>query len=113
MRAIWHEYSGWFDPDRGTTELFGSEVASIAPALCELAGGAERLAERASIFLAEQRPLEALHMLELALAAEPSSRRALEVKRAALELLLQQSGGKNLWERMWIAAELRALESQG
>ncbi|HTU61971.1 MAG TPA: alkyl sulfatase dimerization domain-containing protein, partial [Polyangiales bacterium] len=113
VRAIWHEYSGWFDPDRGTTELFGSEVASIAPALCELAGGAERLAERASIFLAEQRPLEALHMLELALAAEPSSRRALEVKRAALELLLQQSGGKNLWERMWIAAELRALESQG
>jgi len=52
-------------------------------------------------------------MLELALAAEPSSGLAREVKRAALELLLQQSGGKNLWERMWIAAELRALESQG
>jgi alkyl sulfatase BDS1-like metallo-beta-lactamase superfamily hydrolase len=113
VRAIWHEYSGWFDPERGTTELFGSEVASIAPALAELAGGADRLCERARAFVAEHKPLEALHMLELVLAAEPSSRLAREVKRAALELLLQQSGGKNLWERMWIAAELRALESQG
>jgi alkyl sulfatase BDS1-like metallo-beta-lactamase superfamily hydrolase len=113
VRAIWHEYSGWFDPERGTTELFGSEVASIAPALAELAGGADRLSVRARAFVAEHKPLEALHMLELALAAEPSSRLAREVKRAALELLLQQSGGKNLWERMWIAAELRALESQG
>lgn len=112
VRAIWHEYSGWFDPERGTTELFGSDVASIAPALAELAGGADQLSERARAFVAAHKPLEALHMLDLALAAEPSSRLAREVKRAALELLLQQSGGKNLWERMWIAAELRALESQ-
>ena len=112
VRAIWHEYSGWFDPDRGTTELFAADPASIAPAIAELAGGAERLVERARMFVAEHKPLEALQLLELALLAAPSSVTAREIKRAALELLLQQSGGKNLWERMWIAAELRALASQ-
>ena len=34
-----------------------------------------------------------------------------EMKREALQLLLQQTGGKNLWERMWIAAEIRTLEA--
>ena len=29
----------------------------------------------------------------------------------ALDLLGEQSGGRNLWERMWIASELRALDS--
>lgn len=66
----------------------------------------------ARVFVAENKPLEALHMLDLALAAAPGSALAHEVKRAALELLLQQTGGKNLWERMWIAAELQALASQ-
>ena len=111
VRAIWHEYSGWFDPERGTTELYGVAPASVAPALAELAGGAERLAERARQFVREGKPLEALHVLEIALAASPSSPLAREVKREALQLLLEQSAGTNLWERMWIAAELRALPS--
>jgi alkyl sulfatase BDS1-like metallo-beta-lactamase superfamily hydrolase len=109
VRAIWHEYTGWFDPDRGTTELYGVPPSSVAPAIAELAGGADRLAERAAQFVAEQKPLEALHLLDIALAAAPSSELSRSVKRQALELLLAQTGGKNLWERMWIAAELRAL----
>lgn len=111
VRAIWHEYSGWFDPERGTTELYGVAATSVAPALAELAGGAERLAERARQFVRERKPLEALHMLEIALAAAPGAQRARDVKREALQLLLEQSGGTNLWERLWIATELRALES--
>jgi len=110
VRAIWHEYSGWFDPDRGTTELFGVPASNVAPALAELAGGADRLAERAARFVAEHKPLEALHLLEIAHAAAPTSELVRTVKRHALEVLLVQTGGTNLWERMWIAAELRALE---
>jgi alkyl sulfatase BDS1-like metallo-beta-lactamase superfamily hydrolase len=111
VRAIWHEYSGWFDPDRGTTELYDVPATSIAPALAALVGGAHRLAERARTFVEEGSPLPALHLLDLALAAEPRSEVGREVKREALQLLLTQSGGKNLWERMWIASELRALET--
>ena len=86
--------------------------SSVAPAVAELAGGVDRLAERANEFVRDARPLEALHVLEIALAADPGARRARDVKREALALLLAQTGGKNLWERMWIASELRALEAR-
>jgi alkyl sulfatase BDS1-like metallo-beta-lactamase superfamily hydrolase len=82
----------------------------VAPAIAELAGGAERLAERARDFVAEGKPLEALHLLDIALAADPGSAAGREAKREALKLLDKQTGGANLWERMSIAAELRALE---
>lgn len=111
VRAIWHEYSGWFDPDRGTTELYGVPPSSVAFAVAELAGGSERLAERARGFVADSRPLEALHVLDIALAAQPDCALARDVKREALERLLEQTGGKNLWERMWIGSELRALQA--
>jgi alkyl sulfatase BDS1-like metallo-beta-lactamase superfamily hydrolase len=111
VRAIWHEYTGWFDPARGTTELYGVPSSSAAPAIAELAGGADRLAERARGFVAESKPLEALQLLDIALAAAPKSVLGRTVKREALTLLLEQSGGKNLWERMWIAAEIRDLDT--
>jgi alkyl sulfatase BDS1-like metallo-beta-lactamase superfamily hydrolase len=111
VRATWHEYTGWFDPARGTTDLYGVPPSSVAPAIAELAGGAERLAERAQAFVSEDKPLEALHVLDIALAAQPQCARAREVKSEALRLLDQQTGGKNLWERMWIAAELRDLDA--
>jgi alkyl sulfatase BDS1-like metallo-beta-lactamase superfamily hydrolase len=112
VRAIWHEYTGWFDPARGTTELYAVPARSIAAAVAELAGGAERLAARAQAFVDAHKPLEALHLLDLTLAAAPDCQLGYQVKRAALSLLLAQSGGKNLWERMWIAAELRELDEK-
>jgi alkyl sulfatase BDS1-like metallo-beta-lactamase superfamily hydrolase len=111
VRAIWHEYTGWFDFSRGTTELYGVPPASVAPAITELAGGADRLAEKARDFVAEGKPLEALHLLDIALAATPDSALARDVKHAALALLLEQTGGKNLWERRWITAELNDLDT--
>jgi glyoxylase-like metal-dependent hydrolase (beta-lactamase superfamily II) len=108
VRATWHEYTGWFDPDRGTTELFGVPVAAVAPAIVELAGGVDRLADRAQVFVDEGKPLEAIHLLDIALAADPGSVRSRQTKRAALQLL-EAGCGPNLWERRWIAAELREL----
>ena len=110
VRAIWHEYTGWHDPARGLTDLYGVPASSVAPAIAELAGGADTLAERARGFVAEDKPLEALHLLDVALAAEPGSKLGREVKREALELLNKQTGGKNLWERMSIAAAIRDLD---
>jgi alkyl sulfatase BDS1-like metallo-beta-lactamase superfamily hydrolase len=109
VRAVWHEYTGWFDPARGTTELYDVPPSSVAPAIAELAGGAERLAELAKAFLTEGKPLEALHVLDIALAAQPGCLLGRQVKGDALRLLNEQTGGKNLWERMWIAAETRDL----
>lgn len=116
VRAIWHEYSGWFDPAAGTTDLYGVPASSVGPALADLAGGADRISDRAQLLVSAGRPLEALHLVEVALQAEPISKRARTVKREALQLLDEQTGGKNLWERRWIAAEIKLLdemENQG
>jgi alkyl sulfatase BDS1-like metallo-beta-lactamase superfamily hydrolase len=111
VRAIWHEYTGWFDPSRGTTELYGVPVSSVGPALAELAGGVDVLVERAAEFVRQDRPLEALHMLGLALAAAPDSSVARTVKREALVKLDSQATANNLWERRWIASELKGLQT--
>ena len=111
VRAIWHEYTGWQDPSRGITDLYGVPVSSVAGDIAELVGGAERLAERARYYVESGKPLEALHLLDIVLAATPRSVSGLEARKDALKLLLQQSGGRNLWERMSIAAELRELEA--
>ena len=110
VRAIWHEYSGWFDSSRGMTELHAVPPSAIAPALAELAGGATKLAGRARAFVESGQPLEALHLLDIALAAEPQAELAAAVKREALTLLDRQIGGGKLGERRWIAAQLRDLD---
>ncbi|MGE3693236.1 MAG: alkyl sulfatase dimerization domain-containing protein [Novosphingobium sp.] len=109
VRAIWHEYTGWFDPARGTTELYGVPPESIAPALAELAGGADRLVERASAFVKTAQPLEAMYLLDMALSADGGSIKARQAKRDALLLLDHQTGGHNLWERRWIASQIADL----
>jgi alkyl sulfatase BDS1-like metallo-beta-lactamase superfamily hydrolase len=57
VRAIWHEYTGWFDPARGTTELYSVPATSIAPVLVDLVGGVGRLVERATEFVTRGKPL--------------------------------------------------------
>ena len=112
VRAIWHEYTGWFDPARGTTELYAVAPSAVAGTIADLAGGAERLAERANDFVRSDQPLEALHLLEIALAADPGCGLAAKVKREALMALNRLTGGKNLWERRWIASQINELEQQ-
>ena len=110
VRATWHEYTGWFDPAAGTTDLYGVPASSVAGDIAELAGGAGKLAERAQTYIARGKPLEALHLLDIAVAAAPADAGARAAKRQALQLLLEQTGGQNLWERMWIASEIKALD---
>jgi alkyl sulfatase BDS1-like metallo-beta-lactamase superfamily hydrolase len=111
VRAIWHEYSGWYDPSRGITELYGVRPSSIAPALVELAGSEQRLIDRATEFTRQRNPLDALQLLDIVLAANPASHAGKAARREVLELLQEQTGGKNLWERMSINAELRQLDT--
>jgi alkyl sulfatase BDS1-like metallo-beta-lactamase superfamily hydrolase len=91
VRAIWEEYAGWFRWE-SPTELYGVPPSAVWSDLAELAGGAEVLAERARRHTAGGRPLEALHLAEIALAADVDCRSAREAELAALEQLLQSAG---------------------
>jgi glyoxylase-like metal-dependent hydrolase (beta-lactamase superfamily II) len=110
VKSIWREYSGWFHYEDGTTELYGVPRSSVNADLAELAGGAGKLAARAAEKLAADKPLEAIHLLDIALGAEPANVQALTVKKAALEALLAASGSKNLSETMWLKSEITAAE---
>jgi alkyl sulfatase BDS1-like metallo-beta-lactamase superfamily hydrolase len=110
VRAIWEEYSSWFHFD-STTSLYGVPRSSVDSDLVELAGGAGPLADRAKAKLAASRPLEAMHLLDIALGADPKHGTALTVKKTVLEQLLRDSGGNNLSEIMWLKSEIAAVEA--
>jgi glyoxylase-like metal-dependent hydrolase (beta-lactamase superfamily II) len=110
VRAIWEEYSSWFHFD-STTSLYGVPRSSIDADLAELAGGAGALADRARAKLTSGRPLEALHLLDIALGADATHGAALAVKKDALAMLLSESGGANLSEAMWLKSEISAVEA--
>jgi alkyl sulfatase BDS1-like metallo-beta-lactamase superfamily hydrolase len=109
VKAIWEEYVGWFYFD-STTSLYDVPPSSIYADLTELAGGAKQLAARARDHLTAGRPLQALHLTDIALSAEPKNSEAQSVKRDALQTLLDAGQGSNLSETMWLRAELAALQ---
>jgi alkyl sulfatase BDS1-like metallo-beta-lactamase superfamily hydrolase len=110
VRTIWEEYSGWFHYD-STTALYGVPRSSVNADLAELAGGAGALTARAKEKLSNGRPLEALHLLDIALGVEPANAGALAAKKDALQVLVRDSGGTNLSEVMWLRSEIAAIDA--
>jgi alkyl sulfatase BDS1-like metallo-beta-lactamase superfamily hydrolase len=105
-RAIWETYQGWFHA-RSTTELYPVPPSSVHPELVALAGGPDAVAAAAQRKL-DSAPVEALHLAEAALAADPRHARALGASLAAHRALLSRSA--NFWETRWLEHRIRALE---
>jgi alkyl sulfatase BDS1-like metallo-beta-lactamase superfamily hydrolase len=106
VRAIWETYAGWFH-HRSTSELYSTPPESIHPDLVELAGGPDRVAERAREKLAEGRPVEAILLAEIALGADAAHSGALEASLAAHEQLEKES--ENFWLSSWLRRQSAAL----
>ena len=110
VKSIWEYYSTWFHFD-STTELYPVPASVVAPEIAELAG-VDALTERAAVHVAAGRNLEALHLLEVALAGSPTHRLALETRRAALENLLEQAEStfQNSYEMDWLKYRIRVTD---
>ena len=98
VRAIWETYAGWFH-HTSTTELYAVPVDAVAADLVA-AAGADALVAAARARVAAGEHVEAIHLIELVLAAEPGSSAAREVGAEAHEALLEQS--TNFWETAWL-----------
>lgn len=98
VRAIWENYAGWFH-HRSTTELFATPPLAIAPDLVAAAGAAT-LVTAAREHLDAGRPVEALQLTDVVLAAEPGHVDAVAVARVATIALLESTS--NFWERAWL-----------
>lgn len=105
VRTIWEEHTGWFRHEL-TSELYDVPPQSVWPELAELAGGAAVLADRAAKRLAAGETGEALHLVEIALTAEPENQQALEVHATILHRLVEQTGGRHYDELVWLETEL-------
>ena len=103
VRAIWENYAGWFHHS-STTELYEVPASAVHAELVELAGGADAVAARAAAKLEAGAPLEAIHLAELALSAEPSNVEALQAMVAAHEKLERES--ENFWLTQWLRKQL-------
>ncbi|WP_439491026.1 MBL fold metallo-hydrolase [Blastomonas fulva] len=110
VKTIWEEYSGWFHYEDGTTALYHVPRSAVNNDLVMLAGGPAALAHQASVHVIAGRPLEAIHLLDIALDVEPAHRESLGVKKQALTALLDASGSRNLSETMWLKSEIAAVD---
>ena len=109
VRAIWENYAGWFH-HQSTTELYATPQTEIHGDLLELAGGAETLIERAREKLAENKPLEAVHLLDIVLQQCPGDAAAIAVAVEAHEQLLGES--VNFWLSSWLQNQVKTLKSR-
>ncbi|HET6236608.1 MAG TPA: alkyl sulfatase dimerization domain-containing protein [Acetobacteraceae bacterium] len=72
VRGIWHLYAGWFDGN--PAHLKPASAAELAAELASLAGGADRLAQRAAILAEDGQTRLAAHLAELAASASPDDK---------------------------------------
>lgn len=83
VRSIYHFYAGWFDGD--PAHLKPARTAEIAAELAGLAGGAEKLAERAAILSEQGASRLAVQLAELAGAAAPDAPRIQAIRASVLQ----------------------------
>lgn len=111
VRSIWEGYAGWFHL-ASTTELYPVPVSDMYAELAELSGGPDTLARRAAEHVQAGRPVQALHLVEIALAADANHRPSLETRLAALELLLERAGGVSFYEVRWLNHRIALVRQQ-
>jgi len=81
VRSIWHLYGGWYDGN--PARLKPAPERQLAIEMANLAGGAEKLAERAQTLIEDGQSRLAAHLVEFASNAEPDNR-AIQATRASV-----------------------------
>jgi alkyl sulfatase BDS1-like metallo-beta-lactamase superfamily hydrolase len=107
VKSIWEYYATWFHFD-STTDLYPIPVSHVHPELAALAG-VDTIARAAAARVELGENLEALHLLEVALAGDPAHRLALETRRQALVNLLAKAKTEfqNSYEMDWLRYRIR------
>ena len=109
VRAIWEHYAGWFH-QASTTELYDLPARAVHGDLADLAGGPEPIVTRARARLASGDAVGALHLAEVALAADDSHRGALDLSLDAHRAL--EAASVNFWETKWLRHRIADLEKR-
>lgn len=108
VRAIYENYLGWFQ-HQSTTELYPVPAKGVHGDLVDLLGPAPIVA-RARERLDGGEPVEAIHLAEIVLNADPNEPSALDVSIAAHERLASES--ENFWLLSWLRREIATLKER-
>ncbi|MFT4822160.1 MAG: alkyl sulfatase BDS1-like metallo-beta-lactamase superfamily hydrolase [Halioglobus sp.] len=106
VKSIWDYYATWFHFE-STTELYPVAASEVYSDLAEVAGS-EALLTLGQKYIEQDFPVKALHTMEVALAGNPQSKAALEVRQQALNRLMAkaESGVRNDYEIYWLKSRL-------
>ncbi|MDP6978507.1 MAG: alkyl sulfatase dimerization domain-containing protein [Myxococcota bacterium] len=112
IRAIWENYAGWFKHE-STTELYSVPQKAIHADLLELAG-AQAIIDRAEKKATAGQREEALHLLDIALSAEPGNEAATALSIDVHESLLEDARTfrttGNFWLEGWLEQQIKLLK---
>jgi alkyl sulfatase BDS1-like metallo-beta-lactamase superfamily hydrolase len=109
-RSVWEEYTGWFRQER-TSELYPTAPSAVWPEVVAMAGGAAALAERAHAHLKAGNADLALHLVEMAVVAEPRNREVREAELAVYDHLIDLTEGRIFDLLGWLEGRVMAAQS--
>jgi alkyl sulfatase BDS1-like metallo-beta-lactamase superfamily hydrolase len=108
VRAIYHLYAGWFDGN--PAHLKPAREADLARELAQLAGGANKLAERAAVLADQGSTRVAAHLVELASEAAPGEKSVQATRALVLRKCIDREG--SLMGKAFLAAYEREAEQR-
>lgn len=108
IRGIYEGYVGWFDLNPAT--MYERPPASVYPDLVKLAGGPDAVATLAGERVQAGDAIAALHLTDIALAADPRNQKSLEARLKALEILRGRC--KNTNERGWLDYSIKVVTAK-
>jgi alkyl sulfatase BDS1-like metallo-beta-lactamase superfamily hydrolase len=108
IRGIYEGYVGWFDLNPAT--MYEKPASSVYADVVKLAGGADVMAKLAMGRAQAGQAVEALHLSDIALAADANHKGALEAKLKALETLRSRCRNSN--ERGWLDFSINQVKNK-
>ena len=103
VRGIYDGYAGWFDMNPST--MYETPATAVYGNVVRLAGGPAAITQLALERIRGGKPAEALHLTDIALAADTANRGALEARLKALQMLLAAT--QNRMEMGWLNYGIR------
>jgi len=110
VRAVYEEYAGWFHQER-TSELYSTPQTAVWPEIVAAMGGAEEVARRAARHLAQGDAEKALHLIEMAVFVDRTSRSIREVEIAVYDALADRTEGRIFDLLGWLEGRIMAAKA--
>lgn len=102
IRGIYEGYVGWFDGE--VANMYEIPASAVDAELVTMAGGPDKVAQRAGTLLEQGKAIESLHLANAALRADPRSAAALRARSSAIQAL--RTSSRNIIEQSWLDTAL-------